>query len=54
MIKRIFSNNNKIIRSLVYLLVSVLLVVSPVNIALLVSYILSGIFIGYGISELLG
>lgn len=53
MIKRIFLNDNKIIRSLVYLLVSVLLVISPINIALFITYIFSGIFIGNEISKLL-
>ena len=54
MIKRIFLNDNKIIRSFVYLLVGVIFVISPINIALFVTYIFSGVFIGYGILELLG
>lgn len=54
MIKRIFLNDNKIIRSLVYLLVGAVFVISPVNIALFVTYIFTGIFIGYSISDLLG
>lgn len=54
MIKRIFLNDNKIIRRLVYLLVGVVFVISPINIALFVAYIFTGIFIGYSILELLG
>lgn len=54
MIKNIFLNENMIIRILVYLLVGLLLVISPVNIALLIMYILCGMFIGNGISKLLG
>ncbi len=54
MIKSIFLNDNKIIRILVYILISGLLIVSPVNVALLVMYVLSGMFIGEKISNLLG
>lgn len=54
MIKNIFLNENKIIRILVYLLVGIVLVISPVNIALLIMYVLTGMFIGNEISNLLG
>ena len=54
MIRSLFFNNNKKIRLFIYFLISLLLIVSPVNIALLLMYILTGMFIGCEISKLLG